>query len=199
MRHLAFWFDFSSTYSYLAAMRVERLCHEHGVDLEWKPFLLGPIFQEQGLTTSPFNVNEAKGRHMWRDMERQCAKNGLALHRPTVFPRNSMLPARLACAHAKEPWIAEFVRGVFHANFAEDTEIAHPSVIGRILEKLGQPTAACLGRAGDAKTKAMLREQTARAQSLGIFGAPTFIVGDELFWGNDRLEDALSYAANVAT
>jgi 2-hydroxychromene-2-carboxylate isomerase len=195
---MEFWFEFASTYSYPAAMRVEAAAAAAGVPLVWKPFLLGPIFGAQGWNDSPFNIYPVKGRYMWRDLERLCARYELPLRRPTVFPRNGLLAARVASVGAGEPWGPAFVRAVYHANFAEDAEISDPAVVGRLLAALGQPADAVLLRAGSPETKERLRLQTDEAIAAGIFGAPSFRVGDELFWGNDRLEDALAWARSLA-
>ena len=194
MASAAFWFEFASTYSYPAAMRVEARARAAGVTVEWQPLLLGPIFQAQGWNDSPFNIYPAKGRYMWRDLERVCDQLGLPLRRPTRFPRGSLVGARIACVGAGEPWGPGFVRAVYHANFVEDRDIGDPAVVGAILDDLGLDARALLARAESAETKAALRANTERAMRLGIFGAPTFVVGDELFWGNDRLEDALAWA-----
>jgi 2-hydroxychromene-2-carboxylate isomerase len=93
-----FWFEFASTYSYPAAMRIERAAAKRDVYLEWRPFLLGPIFAAQGWVDSPFNIYPAKGRYMWRDLERLCAGLGLPLRRPSRFPRSGLLAARVALA-----------------------------------------------------------------------------------------------------
>lgn len=190
---MEFWFEFASTYSYPAAMRVERVAKQAGVSLRWRPFLLGPIFGQQGWNTSPFNIYEAKGRYMWRDLERICGGLGLSFRRPSVFPRNGLLAARIACAHAEAEWIGSFVRAVYSANFGEDRDIADASVLLQILSELGIPADSVVAQASGAESKQQLREQTEAAQRLGIFGAPSFRVGDELFWGNDRLEDALRW------
>src|ERR1700730_5178732 len=98
-RSLTFWYEFASTYSWLSAERIEALAVQAGVEVAWRPFLLGPIFAAQGWTSSPFNLFPAKGRNMWRDMERQCARLGLPpIVRPDPFPQNSLLAARLATA-----------------------------------------------------------------------------------------------------
>jgi 2-hydroxychromene-2-carboxylate isomerase len=191
---LVFWYDFASTYSYPAAMRVERLARSAGVETAWRPFLLGPIFARQGWTDSPFNLDPAKGRYMWRDLERICAREGLALRQPSVFPRNGILAARVALLGEAEGWGADFSRAVYRANFAEDRDIAAPAVLGAILDALGLPAAALLERAAQPATKECFRAQTEEAMTLGIFGAPSFTVGSELFWGNDRLEDAVAWA-----
>ncbi|MGQ0653364.1 MAG: 2-hydroxychromene-2-carboxylate isomerase [Betaproteobacteria bacterium] len=192
---LFFWFEFASTYSYPAAFRLEKLAREAGVAVEWKPFLLGPIFKAQGWNDSPFNVYPAKGRYMWRDLERICAELSLPLRKPSQFPRNGLTAARLACVCAAEPWIGDFVRAVYSANFAEDRDISQPEVLKGILEAIGQP-AARLEQAADEKAKAALRANTDEAARLGIFGAPTFVRGTEMFWGNDRLEQALRWPAS---
>ena len=191
---LEFWFEFGSTYSYLSAARIEGLAAAAGVQVEWEPFLLGPIFAEQGWDDSPFNIYPAKGRYMWRDIERQCAKYRLPFVKPSRFPRNGLLAARVAClaGAAPEPWLPDFVRAVFRANFAEDREIGDPAEVRSILDSLGQQGGRIVEEAGAPENKARLREQTRRAGELGIFGAPSFVVRGELFWGNDRLEDALA-------
>jgi 2-hydroxychromene-2-carboxylate isomerase len=189
---LEFWFEFASTYSYPAAMRVERVARAAGVEVAWRPFLLGPIFGAQGWNDSPFNLYPVKGRYMWRDLERICADLGTPLRRPSRFPRNGLLAARVACHAQEQPWLPEFARQVYRANFADDREISDPAVVGEILEAVGQPR-ALLAAAESPETRAKLRAQTERAQALGIFGAPSFVVGDELFWGNDRLEHALRW------
>lgn len=188
---LEFWFDFGSTYSYLSALRAE----DADAPISWRPFLLGPIFHEQGWNDSPFNIYPAKGRYVWRDMERLCARDGIPFSRPSRFPRNGLLAARVAClAGARsENWLPGFVRAVFRANFAEDREIGDPAEIRSILDDLGQPGADIITEAETPQNKQRLRDQTRRAGELGIFGAPSFVVGGELFWGSDRLEDALAW------
>jgi 2-hydroxychromene-2-carboxylate isomerase len=193
-----FWFEFASTYSYPAAMRVEHEAAQRGVAIDWKPFLLGPIFAAQGWDDSPFNLYPAKGRYMWRDLERICETQGLPFHRPSQFPRSGLLAARVASAAEAERWLPEFVRTVYEANFAYDRDIPDRAVIGELLQDLGLPAAVWLERAESADVKARLRARTEEAQHCGIFGAPSFLVSDELFWGNDRLEHALDWAERQA-
>lgn len=193
MADLAFWYDFASTYSYVSAMRIERLAREAGVRVRWRPFLLGPIFAAQGWDDSPFNLYPAKGRYMWRDLERLCAREGLALRRPSVFPRNSVLAARIALVAEREGWCPQVTAAVFVANFAEDRAIGEPATLAAIVAALGQPAEAVLARATASGNKAALRAQTEEARRLGIFGAPSFTVGEELFWGNDRIHEAIAW------
>ena len=199
MAQLDFWYDFASTYSYLAASRCRALAEAEGVSLRWRPFLLGPIFAAQGWTTSPFNLYAAKGRNMWRDMERLCAARGLPLQQPNPFPQNSLLAARLAVA-VPDDLRPDFSLAVFRAEFAEGRPLADDGVLSEILASLGLPAAEFLQKAKSDPVRAFLREETETAQKLGLFGAPTFVAGDgEVFWGDDRLEQALKWAKGAAS
>jgi 2-hydroxychromene-2-carboxylate isomerase len=187
------WFELASTYSYIAAERIEVAAAAAGQAIAWRPFLLGPVFAQLGWNDSPFNLQPVKGAYMWRDLERWSERLGLGFRRPTQFPRNSVRAARIALLGADERWGPTFVRAMFRANFERDLDIASTSVITGVLDELGLPR-DLLDRAESADEKPKLRAQTQRAIELGIFGAPTFVVGRELFWGNDRLDEALAWA-----
>jgi 2-hydroxychromene-2-carboxylate isomerase len=194
MNTIEIWFDFGSNYSYLSMMRIRRLAADAGVRVVPKPFLLGPIFKAQGWETSPFVLQAAKGRYVWRDMARQCAKYGLRWRQPSVFPRNGLLAARVALQGEGAAWEFDFCEQVMLANFADDREVGDEAVIRAILDELGVDGDAIVAAAQGDACKAGLRARTGDAQARGIFGAPTFFVRDEMFWGNDRLEDALALA-----
>ena len=192
---LDFWLEFASTYSYPAAMRIGALAQAAGVKVRWRPFLLGPIFKAQGWATSPFNLYPAKGRYMWRDLERICGALALPFTRPDEFPQNSVLAARVALVGLTQGWGEDFCRAVYTAEFGAGRNIGEPAVIAVILAGLGQDAAAVLEAAQSDMTKAQLRAQTDEARTLSIFGAPSFVAADgEIFWGNDRLEAALEWA-----
>lgn len=197
MARLSFWFDFASTYSYLSAMRIGPMAQAAGVSVAWTPFLLGPIFAAQGWTSSPFNLYPAKGAYMWRDMARLCDARGLTLVRPDPFPQNSLLAARVAVAIDDPDARALYAHAVFEAQFAEGAQVTEPAVIERCLQKAGL-AADLLEAAQDPDIKSRLRAQTESAVQHGIFGAPSFTVGNELFWGDDRLKSALDLAASQA-
>jgi 2-hydroxychromene-2-carboxylate isomerase len=192
---IEFWYEFASTYSYLSAMRIGALAEAAGVRVLWKPFLLGPIFRAQGWNSSPFNIYPAKGRHMVRDMERLTAARGLAFKLPPSFPQNSLHAARLALIGHEEGWGVAFTRAVYEAQFAVGADIGEKRVLQELLARLGVDAERTLARSETAENKQRLRLQTELAQELGMFGAPSFLVGDELFWGDDRLEQALAAAA----
>jgi 2-hydroxychromene-2-carboxylate isomerase len=189
-----FWYEFASPYSYLAAARIERLAAAAGLRVDWRPFLLGPILAQRAHDPSPFqNPTPAQRRYRWRDLQRLCAAEAMPLRLPSTYPRNGLLAARVALIAVTEGWGATFSRAVYHANFAEDRDIAAHAVIADIVAALGRDTAV-LEQAQAAENKARLKAQGEAAARRGIFGAPSFLVGDELFWGNDRLDAALAWA-----
>lgn len=191
-----FWFEFGSNYSYLSVMRIEEEARRRQIRIIWRPFLLGPIFHALGFETSPFILQKEKGAYMQQDMVRLCRKYGLAPWRmPSVFPRLGVLPSRIVLLGAEQPWVGAFSRRVMELNFALDQDINHPEQITQILNELGLSSSEILAQAQSDSVKTRLREQTDEARARGIFGAPTFFVGAEMFWGNDRLDDALLLAS----
>jgi 2-hydroxychromene-2-carboxylate isomerase len=199
MNIIEFWFDFGSNYSYPSMMRIQRAAAAANLRVELKPFMLGPIFKSLGWETSPFVLQTLKGDYVWRDMRRQCVKYGLRWQRPSVFPRNALLAARIALQGEGTPWLEGFCEQVMLANFADDREIGDEAVLAGILAGLGADSGEIIAAAKTDACKAALRARTADAQARGIFGAPMFFVGDEMFWGNDRLEDAIAYATTIVT
>ncbi len=190
---LTFWFEFASTYSYPAAMRVDGEAKARGVNIDWRPFLLGPIFGAQGMKDSPFKLYPTKGRYMIRDLERVCAELDLPFTLPTPLPQNSLLCARIAAALEGTPRAA-FARAVYTLEFGEGRDIADPLTAAEALRRAGLDP-ALVEKAQHSDVKEALRAATEEAQSLGVFGAPSFVASDgELFWGNDRLEKALDWA-----
>jgi len=198
MPKLEFWYDFASTYSYLSAMRIEALAAAAGVEIAYRPFLLGPIFKAQGLDTSPFVLNPTKGQYMAQDIARIATKRGLTFHVPEPFPAHSLLAARIGMIAEEEGWIGAFTRAVFDAEFAGRANIAAPETLAQVVAGLGHDPAQVLARAGSDAVKSALRSRSEVAAGKRIFGAPTFIAEDgELFWGDDRLEQALAWTGSI--
>ncbi len=192
---LQFWFEFASTYSYPAVMRIDKAATARGVEIEWRPFLLGPLFHaQQGLKDSPFNAVPVKGSYMWRDMERTCEKHGLPFRRPHRFPQNGLMAARITLSLAQEAR-GNFVKAVFQANFVHDRDISDPQILHAAARRAGLDPLEVLAAMTSEPVKQQLKDETSRAADLGIFGAPSLVAQDgELFWGNDRIEDALDWA-----
>jgi len=188
---IEFWFEFGSTYSYLTMMRIEDEAQRYGVKVVWKPFLLGPIFQSLG--TTPL---KEKNAYVLKDMARQSEKYGLKWVEPSSLPRLGMLPIRIALLGAEEPWVGPFCREVMVLNYVQHADINQPDTLAPILTKLGLSPSDIFDQAKSDPIKTRLREQTEQARAKGIFGAPTFFVGREMFWGNDRLDDALKFASS---
>jgi 2-hydroxychromene-2-carboxylate isomerase len=192
---LEIWFEFASTYSYLSISRIESLLKKAEMEYVWRPFLLGPILQDRGMETSPFVLDQLRGAYMWRDMERRAKQYNLEFTRPTVFPMNGLRAARIMTAALNEPWCGNFARSVFEAQFAHGADISNEDILRAALKECGVDPVHWLNLAQQVETKDKLRSFTDQARNIGIFGAPSFMVGGELFWGDDRLEDAIAWAS----
>ena len=184
-----FYYDIGSPYSYLAASRIERLAAERGVEVTWRPFLLGGVFRAAG-NTMPAAV-PARGRYMLADLRRWADHERVRFKFSSSFPHNSLLTMRCLTA-ADSDELIPLSMAFFGAAWAEDRDIGDPEVVADVL---GGRADVLLERARDPGVKNRLRATTDAAVSAGAFGAPTFIVGDALFWGNDRLQWALEAAA----
>lgn len=190
---IEFWFDFASPYSYPAAMKITK--RAAGRNVAWRPVTMGPIFADLGWDDSPFNLQPAKGRYMWRDMERICAAEGLAFHRTDPFPPNTVLAARLALVALERPWGEAFCQSVFHAEFADQADISDAAVLAELIQRAGGDAQEVAETAFDPTNRPRLRARVEEARDKGIFGAPMFLTGGEMFWGFDRLEAALAWPA----
>lgn len=191
---LQLWYEFASTYSYPAAMRANEVAAKQGVRISWQPFLLGPIFKDLGWSTSPFNLQPDKGRYMWRDLERTCNSLNIPFHRPDLFPQNGLEAARVALAMPDDGTRSNFSKAIYQAQFGERKRIDEPETIRSALASIGSDIEGAIARAREPDNKATLRKQVETARELGIFGAPTFVTSDqEIFWGNDRLDQAIAW------
>lgn len=193
---LEFWFELASPYSWLSAMRIAELARNADVQIIWRPFLLGPIFRRNGWETSPFIIYPERGRYAMRDLQRISSARGLAFQMPAPFPQHSLLAARLTLVGLGEGWGEEFARSVLFAQFGRGEPIDSAERLCPLLAQLNIEPKPALERADSAEIRQLLRRQTAEAEGKGIFGAPTFVTPDgELFWGDDRLDQALAWAS----
>ena len=189
---LDFFFFYGSTYTYLTVMRIEEVAAREGVEVRWRPFNAREIMIEQD--NIPFRDKPVKRRYMWRDVERRAARYGIPFDRVPTYPVDpDLLANRVGVVAASEGWCPEYTRATYQAWFLEDKPPGDPEHLSTILTDLGRDPEAVLSRADTPEIRAQYDRETNAARELGIFGSPTFAVGDEIFWGDDRLEDALEW------
>lgn len=176
-------------------VRIEALAGAAGVLLAWKPFLLMPVLKHLGVG-NPFTANAAKCAYMWTDLMRRAEALEIPIERPSVYPPNSLVTARVARLGIDEGWGAAFTKEAFRKHWLNDVIIGTDENTQASLVAAGQDPEAALARAlSDANMEA-LRAQTQQAIELGLFGSPSFVVEGELFWGDDRLEDAVKHTGD---
>jgi 2-hydroxychromene-2-carboxylate isomerase len=189
---LDFFFFYGSTYTYLTVMRIEQAAARAGVEVRWRPFNVREIMIEQN--NIPFRGKPVKMRYMWRDIERRAARYDIPFsHVPTypVDPEN--LANRVGVVSAIEGWCPEYTKATYRAWFLEDRPPGDPEHLGALLRTLGKDPEAVISMADSQEIRDEYDSETSVARRMGIFGSPTFAVGDEIFWGDDRLEDALEW------
>ncbi len=186
---IEFFFEIGSPYSYLAATQIERVASEEGTDVVWRPMVLGAIFKETG-NRPPAQV-PAKGSYMFKDLLRWAERYGVEFNWPSNFPMNTIAAHRAILA-AEDVHGAEAAKAltlaIYKAYWVDDRDVSAPDVLAEVVEAQGLDVDAISGGVADQSIKDALREHTGEAQERGVFGAPTFFVGDEMFWGNDRLD-----------
>lgn len=192
-RSLEFWIGYGSTYSYLSVMRIDAVASGAGIEIAWKPFNIRQLMIEKGLPSGPFIPRPDKLAYMWRDLERRAQRRGLPYVRPRQYPVDSQSTVRVAYLAAQQGWCSEFSRKVFHMNFVEGRPIGGTGNLEAALDELRRDPVAVVRRAHERDVEEGLARQTQAAIDLGLFGAPNFRVGAELFWGDDRLEDAVEW------
>ena len=187
-----FWFTMGSTYSFLSVMRLPELQRATGISFRWRPFHLLVILQE--MKHVPFADKPAKSAYMWRDIERRAAMYGIAAQLPAPYPAKQSVVANLiATVGMREGWGADYARAAYRRWFQLGQETGSEPNVSQSLLDIGQEPARVLALARSEDAKAALTAETDAAREMGIFGSPTFAVDRELFWGDDRLEDAISW------
>lgn len=187
-RSVEFYFDFGSPASYLAATQLPHLCADVGAELVWKPMLLGGVFQSTG-NHSPATI-PAKGPYVFTDLARFARRYGVTLRENPDFPINTLLLMRGATGmqmHQPERFRA-YVDAVFHAMWVEPRNLNDPATVGAVLQEAGFDAGKLLALANAQDVKDQLKAATQEAVQRGVFGAPTMFVGDQMFWGQDRLD-----------
>jgi 2-hydroxychromene-2-carboxylate isomerase len=190
---LEFFFFIGSTYSHLSVHRAEALARAAGVALVWRPFSVRTLMREQN--NIPFAGKPVKTAYMWRDLERRARRFGVPFDGIAPYPIDADERAnRVATLAAMQGWCPDFTRAAYRAWFLDKQDPGRPEVLARILAGLGRDAAACLEAADGDAVRADYARQTDRARALGLFGSPSFVHGSEVFWGDDRLDDAIAWA-----
>lgn len=191
MKTFDFWFDFGSPAAYLAATQIAAMEKASGATAIWRPMLLGGVFQATG-NSSPATV-PAKGRYSFADFSRFARRYGVPLSVNPHFPINTLMLMRGAAGMQRtEPGrFMDYCRTMFSAIWIESLNLNDPAIVAAALERAGFDPAALMALCNDPVTKDDLKAATQLAIERGVFGAPTFFVGDEMFWGQDRIDFVL--------
>lgn len=198
MNQIDFWFSIGSTYTYLTVMRLKNVAQEAGVTFNWQPFSVRALMRE--MDNIPFIGKPAKEKYMWRDIQRRAERYGIPANLPIEYPlKNFDLANRVAIVARQEGWCPEYVRATYRLWFREGLPAGDEANLKESLSKAGQRPDRVLELADSDSIKNAYEEATSRARALGIFGSPSFVVnGLELFWGDDRLEDAIDCSRRLA-
>ena len=194
MKEIEFWFSIGSTYTYLSVTRLAEVTQKTGASFSWQPFSVRKIMRE--MDNIPFPPSkQVKVDYMWRDIERRAQDYGFTDNVPVPYPLQEFdLANRVAVLTRLDGWCEDYVRGTYRRWFVDGHEAGSDLNLSQTLSEIGQDKSRVLERAGAPDVEAAYLKQTESAQRVGIFGSPSFIVDGELFWGDDRLEDAIAWA-----
>ncbi len=187
-----FWFSVGSTYTYLSVMRLAEVEQNRGLSFRWRPFSVRKIMIE--MDNIPFRTKPVKAAYMWRDIERRAAMYGLPARVPAPYPLAEWDVAnRVAVLGAAEGWVADYARATYRRWFEQGLAPGSEPNVSDSLREIGQDPGRVLVLAAAREVSDAYEAATEEARQLGIFGSPTFVVGRELFWGDDRLDDAITW------
>jgi 2-hydroxychromene-2-carboxylate isomerase len=194
---LDFFFFFGSTHSYLSVMRIDELAARAGVSVNWRPFSVRALMRQQGNT---FHTISPRTVYMWRDIGRRAAEHGLPFVRPPIWPTDpDQLANRVGIVAASEGWCPTFAKASFRSWYLDGKELGELAALSAVLRELGKAAEDVIARANSEAVRTFYDSETDVARKLGVFGVPTFAVGREIFWGDDRLEQALAWASGDAS
>jgi 2-hydroxychromene-2-carboxylate isomerase len=193
MKQIDFFYFFGSGYAYLSVMRIDRLAKQSGVSVRWRPFNVRTVMAENNIA---LGTQAAKVKYMWRDVERRAATHGVSYVRAPIWPTDpDLLANRVAMVAAEEGWCEAYTVASFRAWYLEGMELGSRVHLEHVLAPLGQDVDQVTAKADEPRAHERLKAETDAARNYGIFGSPAFVVDGETFWGDDRLEEALAWAA----
>lgn len=195
MKPIDFWYSIGSTYSYLTVLRLSDYAAEHGVRFNWRPFNVRDIMIEQ--KNIPFANKPTKSAYMWRDIERRASMYNLPISVPAPYPlENLALANQVAHLGHREGWGETYTVETYRLWFVEGQLAGSEPNLSESLRRAGQDPEIVLEKAQSQEIVEALESETIFCRDLGVFGSPSFVVGDEIFWGDDRLDDAVSWLKN---
>lgn len=193
MPELDFWYSIGSTYSFLTIMRLDDWCTQNDATVQWRPFNVRSVMSEQN--NVPFSGKPVKSAYMWRDIERRAAKYHIHAKLPAPYPISDLaLANQVAVLGMEDGWGKSFTQNIYRIWFEDGVEAGSETAVSEALLRCQQDPRLTLARARNPETVAALEAETDEAIRLGVFGAPSLVVRGEVFWGDDRLDDALSWA-----
>lgn len=182
-RKIDYFFDYVSAYSYLVNSQVEKI---EGTEVRYRPMLLGAVMQATG--NRPPGTVEAKGKYLITDLKRWARRYGIPMRFNSIFPQNTMYALRVAVAAQRRGVFHDIHQAFFDAMFVHDLDLSDRDVLARIISEAGLDADELMNDIETQSIKDELKNNTEEAIRRGAFGAPTFFIGDEMFFGNDRLE-----------
>jgi 2-hydroxychromene-2-carboxylate isomerase len=192
MPTIDFWISIGSTYSYLSVMRIEEVARKTGIGFRWRPFSVRAIMIEQN--NVPFRGKPVKMNYMWRDIERRARMYNLAARLPAPYPLAEFdLANKVAIVGEDFDWGKAYIRATYRRWFQNGEEAGSEPNLSNSLREVGQRPEPIIEQARSEAIERRYQEATQTAKSLGIFGSPTFVVGGESFWGDDRQDDAIDW------
>ena len=194
MHSIDFWYSIGSTYSYLTIMRLPEMAKRAEVRISWRPFNVRDVMVEQN--NVPFSNKPIKSAYMWRDIERRAAGYGLTPKIPAPYPLSGLVLANQVAVLGRENgWVEAYTKATYRRWFEDGDPAGEEPNISLSLTEIGQDANYILDLATSLAAVSSLERATSEAKSLGVFGSPSFVVNREVFWGDDRLEDALTWAS----
>ncbi len=185
-KKVEFYYDFSSPYTYIASTRIEKICEDSGAELEWKPFLLGGVFNEIG--SVPAIQIDNKFRYLRQDFEESAKFYDVDFKFPDQFPLNSVRSMRGAFAAQEKGKLVEYTHEMFRLYWTQGVDLSKAEILGEAVSNIGIDAQWFVNRIAEQEIKDQLRDETNIAIERGVFGAPTMFVDEKMFWGNDRLD-----------
>jgi len=193
-KQIDFFYFFGSCYAYLSIMRIDKLAREAGVSVRWRPFNVRTVMAENNIA---LRTQTAKVKYMWRDIERRAASHGIPFVQPPIWPTDpDLLANRVGIVAAEGGWCEPYTKASFHSWLIKHEALGDPGTLTSVLTQLGKDPNEVIDEANSDRTIAKLATETDAARSFGVFGSPSFVVDGEMFWGDDRLEEAVAWAAS---